>query len=84
MDSRPFTLGQDQGSLSREGVPCWEMCTRVCAQSCPSLRPQGPPGSSVHGIILARVLDWGAISLSRDVGRQGRSNWALRMEEALH
>ena len=24
-----------------------------------------PPGSSVHGILQARILDWGAISISR-------------------
>ena len=24
-----------------------------------------PPGSSVHGILLARILEWGAISSSR-------------------
>ena len=39
---------------------------REVAQSCPTLK--GPmdcslPGSSVHGILQARVLEWGAISL---------------------
>ena len=31
-----------------------------------SLRPRGlyPPGSSVHGILQARVLEWGAIAFS--------------------
>ena len=28
----------------------------------------GPPGSCVHGIFQARVLEWGAIALSTDVG----------------
>ena len=40
----------------------------VAAQSCPSLcNPVdcGPPGSSVHGIPQARVLEWGAIPFSR-------------------
>ena len=35
------------------------------AQSCPTLRdPMGcsPPGSSVHGILQARELEWGAIT----------------------
>ena len=27
----------------------------------------GPPGSSVHGISQARILDWTAISLSREI-----------------
>ena len=37
------------------------------AQSCPTLSdPMGcsPPGSSVHGIFQARVLEWGAIAFS--------------------
>ena len=35
------------------------------AQSCPTLRDPmdcSPPGSSVHGIFQARVLEWGAIT----------------------
>ena len=37
------------------------------AQSCPSLSDPmdcSPPGSSVHGILQARVLEWGAIAFS--------------------
>ena len=37
------------------------------AQSCPilsDLMDCSPPGSSVHGIFQARVLEWGAIALS--------------------
>ena len=37
------------------------------AQSCLTLRDPmeyGPPGSSVHGIFQARVLEWGAIAFS--------------------
>ena len=36
-------------------------------QSCPTLRDPmdcSPPGSSVHGIFQARVLEWGAIAFS--------------------
>ena len=36
-------------------------------QSCPTLSDPmdfGPPGSSIHGIFQARVLEWGAIALS--------------------
>ena len=34
------------------------------AQSCPTLRdPWLPPGSSVRGILQARVLEWGASSI---------------------
>ena len=37
------------------------------AQSCPTLSDPmdwSPPGSSVHGIFRARVLEWGAIAFS--------------------
>ena len=37
------------------------------AQSCPTLsdpRDCSPPGSSIHGIFQARVLEWGAIAFS--------------------
>ena len=36
-------------------------------QSCPTLsdpRDCSPPGSSIHGILQARVLKWGAIAFS--------------------
>ena len=38
-------------------------------QSCPSLRDTmdcSPPGSSIHGIFQARVLEWSAIAFSKD------------------
>ena len=31
----------------------------------------GPPGSSVHGILLARVLAWATVSFSGDLPRPG-------------
>ena len=34
-----------------------------------------PPGSSVHGIFQARVLEWVAIVLSTDYGRETVSIW---------
>ena len=40
------------------------------AQSCPTLSDPmdcSPPGSSVHGIFQARVLEWGAIAFSENV-----------------
>ena len=36
------------------------------AESCPTVSDPmdcGPPGSSVHGIFQARVLEWGAIGI---------------------
>ena len=41
------------------------------AQSCPTLSDhmdRSPPGSSVHGIFQARVLEWGAIAFSGNMG----------------
>ena len=41
------------------------------AQSCPTLSDPmdcSPPGSSVHGIFQARVLEWGAIAFSLTPG----------------
>ena len=39
------------------------------AQSCPILSDTmdyRPPGSSIHGIFQARVLEWGAIAFSAE------------------
>ena len=56
------------------GVGCHFLlqCTKVksereVTQSCPTLSDPmscSPPGSSVHGIFQARVLEWGAIAFS--------------------
>ena len=43
------------------------------AQSCPTLcNPMdcSLPGSSVHGTLQARILEWVAISFSRDEGER--------------
>ena len=41
------------------------MCVYLIAKLCPTLLwPQGLPGSSVHGISQARILEWAAISFS--------------------
>ena len=46
----------------------WHVC--ILAQSCPVLhdpRDCSPPGSFVHGIFPARILEWIAISSSKGV-----------------
>ena len=46
----------------------------VCVQSCPTLcNPVdgSPPGSSVHEIFQVRILEWVAISFSRDLPDPG-------------
>ena len=47
----------------------------LVAQSCPTLcnsMDSSLPGSSVHGVLQARVLEWVAIPLSTQ-----ESNWGL-------
>ena len=50
------------------------------AQSCPT--PSNPmdcslPGSSVHGIFQARVLEWGVIAFSVSLARSRESSVAV-------
>ena len=44
----------------------------LLAQSCPTLCDPmncSPPGSSVHGILQARIMEWVAIAFSRGSSR---------------
>ena len=46
------------------------VCVCVHAQLCPTLcnpMDRSPPGSSVHGIFQARILEWVAISFSKEM-----------------
>ena len=48
------------------------------AQSCPTLcnlMDCSPPGSSVHGIFQARVLEWVAIAFSRGSSQPRDPDW---------
>ena len=50
------------------------LCESEVAQSCPTLCDPmdcSLPGSSIHGIFQARILEWGAISFSRDLPDPG-------------
>ena len=52
------------------------------AQSCPTLcNPMdcSLPGSSIHGILQARVLDWVAISFSRGSSQPRDRTWVSRI-----
>ena len=49
----------------------WRMC---CAQLCLTVcdpMDSSPPGSSLHGILQARILQWVAISSSTDLPYPG-------------
>ena len=72
---QPTRLPRPWGSPGKNtGVGCHFLlqCMKVkieseVAQSCPTLRDPmdcSLPGSSVHGIFQARVLEWGAITFS--------------------
>ena len=56
------------GKSTGVGCHCLLQCMKVkseVAQSCPTPSDPmdcGPPGSSIHGIFQARVLEWGAIA----------------------
>ena len=48
-------------------VPPFSAAAAKSLQSCPTLCDHidgSPPGSSIHGIFQARVLEWGAIAFS--------------------
>ena len=50
----------------------------LAAQSCPTLyNPMdcSPPGSSVHEIFQARILEWVAVSLSRRSSQPRNQTW---------
>ena len=72
---QPTRLRRPWDSLGKNtGVGCHFLlqCMKVkseseVAQSCPTLSDPmdcSPPGSSMHGIFQARVLEWGAIAFS--------------------
>ena len=46
----------------------WSEVTQLCPTLCDPV-DYSPPGSSVHGILQARILEWVAISFSRGSSR---------------
>ena len=66
MDVDVLTLSQGWAVPSAVTATC-QVLVKV-AQSCLTLWDpvdRSPPGSSVHGILQARILEWVAISFSR-------------------
>ena len=63
-------------------VCCFCVCSAKSLQSCPALWDlvhYSPPGSSVHGILQARILEWVATPSSTVYGRwliRGRSTFS--------
>ena len=53
-------------------------------QSCPTLCDpidRSPPGSSVHGIFQARVLEWGAIAFSMAESEEELKSLLMKVKE---
>ena len=44
----------------------------------------GPPGSSIHGILQVRTLEWVAISFSRDLPSPGTEPRSPALKEIIH
>ena len=56
------------------------------AQSCPTLcdpKDYSPPGSSLHGIFQARVLEWGATAFSKSLVQQRLKFWSWTLEQQV-
>ena len=70
MDNQINRKGHFENKMVYDGIDYWKSRVRACSvtQSSPTLRDPvdcSLPGSSVHGIFQARVLEWVAISFSR-------------------
>ena len=60
----------------------WRWKWSEITHSCPTLyNPMdcSPPGSSIHGIFEARILEWVAISFSRGSSQTGDRTWVSRI-----
>ena len=70
-----------QGLGIRGGVEVWRCVYVVCVlatQSCPALCDPmdcSPAGSSVHGILQVRIVEWVAISFSRGSSQPRDQTW---------
>ena len=62
----------------KHGVSIQWNSVRSVVQSCPTLcesMDRNPPGSSVHGILQARILEWVAIPFSRGSFQPRNQTW---------
>ena len=82
--TRPLCPWDSPGKNTGVGCHFLLQCVKVkseseVAQSCSTLsNPMdcSPPGSSVHGIFQARVLEWGAIAFSSTIRNYWITKWA--------
>ena len=77
---RPSMRTKYQYHLPLEKRKCEYISRVLVAQSCPTLcDPLGHrlPGSSVHGILQARILEWVAIPFSRGSSQPRDQTWVF-------
>ena len=78
---RPFLLSAfDSSQQIVKAIEVAACAVCLIAKSCPTLRDpmdRSPPGSSVHGIFQARILEGVAISLPRGIFPTQGPNWHL-------
>ena len=68
MKLEPIIQGEVSQKENHQYSILMDVSESEVAQLCPTLcNPMdcSPPGSSIHGILQARVLEWGAIAFSR-------------------
>ena len=63
--------------LHADGPECLCVCSHSLCPTCRDPMDCSPPGSSVHGIFQARILEWVAISFSRGIFPTQESNPCL-------
>ena len=59
-----FYIREDQGMLMKKAAYVHAKSFQLCLTLCNPM-DCSPPGSSVHGILLARILQWVVMSSSR-------------------
>ena len=59
-----------------DSMICYSLVAKSCLTLCDPM-DGNPPGSSVHGILQARILEWAAISSSRGIFPTRGSNLCL-------
>ena len=74
---------QVEGGVRKDSILCRESVKVLVIQSCPTLCDPmdcSPPGSSVHGILQARILEWVAIPSLGDLPNPGVKPWSPALQ----
>ena len=74
------SLSVSEAVVTRVSQMLWISCCCLVVQSCLTLCDPvdySPPGSSVHGILQARILEWAAIPFSRGSSQTRDQTWVF-------